>query len=200
MINDQIVADPVRLIDDEGNQMGIVSLEEALRRANEKDLDLVQMAAESEPVVCRLMDYGKHLFALKKSQAAARKKQHKQQIKEVKFRLGTDNADYEVKLRRLRTFLTGGDKAKVTVHLRGREMLRRDRALQLLHRVAGDLEDYARIEQESQGDERNLGIVLLPLRRPGAKKGQPSAKSEAGEAKPQTPTKAPAEAEKHAEA
>lgn len=160
----------MRLIDDDGTQMGIVPLQEALRRAGEKELDLVQMAAESDPIVCRLMDYGKHLFGLKKSQAAARKKQHKQQIKEVKFRLGTDEADYQVKLRRLQTFLEGGDKAKVTIHLRGREMLHRDKGVVLLGRIASDLEEVARVEQETQGDDRNMGMVLLPLRRPGGVK------------------------------
>ena len=126
---------------------------------------MVQMGGENDPIVCRLMDYGKHLFAIKKKQAAARKRQRRTQIKEVKFRPSTDAADYMVKLRNLERFLTAGDKTKVSIKLRGREMLRRDPAMALIDRILKDLEEYGKVEQEPQIERRQLQIVLSPLAR-----------------------------------
>ena len=121
-INDQIEAKEVRLIGADGEQVGIVSIDEALEMAQAADLDLVEIAGDAEPIVCKIMDYGKQLFEVKKQKAAARKKQKQQQVKEMKFRPGTDQGDYQVKLRNLIRFLEQGDKAKVSLRFRGREI------------------------------------------------------------------------------
>ena len=123
------------------------------------------MGGDNDPIVCRLMDYGKHLFAIKKKQAAARKRQRRTQIKEIKFRPSTDAADYMVKLRNLERFLSAGDKTKISIKLRGREMVRRDPAMALIDRIRKDLEEYGKVEQEPQIERRQLQIVLSPLAR-----------------------------------
>merc|ERR1711974_426799 len=146
LINQDIEASEVRLIDADGEQVGIVPLQEALSAAQEASLDLVQIA-DSDPIVCKIMDYGKHVFEAKKQQAAAKKKQVRTQVKEMKFRPGTDEGDYQVKLRNLVRFLEHGDKAKVTLRYRGREMAHQELGLQLLNRVKTDLEDYGAVEQ-----------------------------------------------------
>ena len=145
--------------------MGIVTRETALRKAEEQGLDLVQMAGNSEPVVCRLMDYGKHLFAVKKSQASVKKNQKRTQVKEVKFRLSTDDADYKVKLRNLERFLQAGDKSKISIRLRGREILRKSQGLALLERISNDLEDYGKVEQEPKMEGRQMQLTIAPLQR-----------------------------------
>ncbi|MGM0526676.1 MAG: translation initiation factor IF-3, partial [Pseudomonadota bacterium] len=121
-INEDITVDEVRLIGTEGEQIGVVSIKEALDAAAEAGVDLVEMSPNAEPPVCRLMDYGKFLFEKSKEQKEQKKKQKQIQVKEVKFRPGTDEGDYQVKLRNLRRFLEGGDKTKVTIRFRGREM------------------------------------------------------------------------------
>lgn len=164
-INDAIVATEVRLIDVEGEQIGIVPTAEALERARAKDLDLVLMAADAEPPVCRIMDYGKHVFDLKKERNLQRKKQKQTQLKEMKFRPGTEEADYQVKLRNIRRFLEEGDKAKVTLRFRGREMLHQDLGLDLLHRVRDDLEEMASVEAEPKMEGRQMTMILAPKSR-----------------------------------
>ena len=141
VINDQITADPVRLVGAEGEQIGIVSLKEALAAAEAATMDLV-LIADSDPVVCKLMDYGKYVFEIKKQKAAQRKKQKRTQIKEMKFRPGTEEGDYQVKLRNLVRFLENGDKAKVTLRYRGREMAHQEIGMELLKRVEADLAEY----------------------------------------------------------
>ncbi len=142
--------------------MGIVSLEEALRAADEAEVDLVEIAPQADPPVCRLMDYGKFLFQENKKRQSARKKQQQVQIKEVKFRPGTGEGDYQVKLRNLIRFLTHGDRAKVTMWFRGREMAHQELGRRLLARVEQDLADYAKVEQAPRLEGRQMVMMLAP--------------------------------------
>lgn len=161
-VNDDITAESIRLIGAEGEQLGIVDLEEGLTKAKEAALDLVELSPNAEPPVCRLMDFGKHLFQLNKKRQAARKKQQQVQVKEVKFRPGTEEGDYQTKLRNLRRFLDHGDKTKVTLWFRGREMRHQDLGLKLLKRVEADLLELAKVEQFPKLEGRRLSMVLSP--------------------------------------
>jgi len=152
----------VRLILDDGSQRGIVSRDEALEIARAARLDLVLISPEADPVVCKVMDYGKHVFELKKQRAANRKKQKVVQIKEVKFRPGTEEGDYQVKLRNLIRFLSDGDKAKVTLRFRGRELAHQEIGAELLLRLKTDLAEYGTVEQEAKMEGRQLTMVLAP--------------------------------------
>jgi translation initiation factor IF-3 len=164
-LNNDISAPEVRLIDAEGNQVGIVAIEEALDKAGEADLDLVEIVPNAEPPVCRLMDYGKFVFEQKKQKQAAKKKQKQVQVKEVKFRPGTGIGDYQVKLRNLVRFLNDGDKAKVTMRFRGREHAHRELGLDLLRRVEADLADISVVEQQPQMEGRQMVMVLGPKKK-----------------------------------
>ena len=144
--------------------MGIVPLAEALTAAQEASLDLVQIA-DSDPVVCKIMDYGKHVFEAKKQQAAARKNQVRTQVKEIKFRPGTDDGDYQVKLRNLIRFLTDGDKAKVSLRFRGRELAHQHLGQELIERIKDDLSDYGAVEQEPKMEGRQIVMVLAPVKK-----------------------------------
>ncbi len=161
-INDQITETQVRLIDEEGEQVGIVAIAEALAAAQSKELDLVEISPDAEPPVCRIMDYGKHLFELKQKQKDSRKKTRQTQIKEIKFRPGTDIGDYQVKLKNLTRFLEAGDKAKVTVRFRGREMAHQELGLQLLQRIEADLAEYGQVEQKPNLEGRQMMMVIAP--------------------------------------
>ena len=152
----------MRLILDDGSQRGIVSRDEALEIARAARLDLVLISPEADPVVCKVMDYGKHVFELKKQRAANRKKQKVVQIKEVKFRPGTEEGDYQVKLRNLIRFLSDGDKAKVTLRFRGRELAHQEIGAELLLRLKTDLAEYGTVEQEAKMEGRQLTMVLAP--------------------------------------
>lgn len=165
LTNENITAPEVRLVGAAGEQVGIVSLQEAQETATKAGLDLVQMVADAEPPVCKVMDYGKHLFDLKKQQAAARKKQKQTQVKEIKFRPGTDIGDYKVKLRNLIKFLEAGDKAKITMRFRGREMAHQDIGMDLLKRIEVDLEDYGVVEQFPKMEGRQMSMVLSPKKK-----------------------------------
>ena len=145
--------------------MGIVPIEEALRAGEEAGLDLVEIAAEAEPPVCRLMDFGKHLFTEKKQRQQAKKNQKQIQVKEMKFRPGTDEGDYRVKLRNLIRFLSDGDKAKVTMRFRGREHAHRELGLELLQRVEQDLAEYGVVEQPPQMEGRLMIMVMSPKKK-----------------------------------
>jgi len=125
-------------------------------------LDLVQIAADAEPVVCKIMDYGKQVFEVKKQKAAAKKKQKQQQIKEMKFRPGTEEGDYKVKLRNLIRFLENGDKAKVSLRYRGREMAHQELGMEMMKRIEIDLEEIATVEQYPKMEGRQLLMVLSP--------------------------------------
>lgn len=164
-INENITAREVRLIGAEGEQIGILSIQEALAAAEEAKLDLVEISPDAEPPVCRIMDYGKHIFEKKKQQAAARKNQKQIQIKEIKFRPGTEEGDYKVKLRNLIKFLSEGDKAKVSLRFRGREMAHQELGMELLKRVEADLAEYGTVEQHPKMEGRQLMMVLAPKKK-----------------------------------
>jgi translation initiation factor IF-3 len=142
-----------------------MSTRAALEAAAESELDLVEISPNAEPPVCRLMDYGKFRFDQKKEQQAAKKKQKQVQVKEVKFRPGTDEGDYNVKLRNLHRFLEEGDKAKVTMRFRGREHAHRELGLAVLKRVESDLAELAQVEQQPQMEGRQMVMVLAPKKR-----------------------------------
>ncbi len=155
----------MRLIDQDGEQKGIVSLEEALRFADDAEMDLVEVAANANPPVCRIMDFGKYKFEQSKKQQEARKKQKQIQIKEVKFRPGTDEGDYQVKLRNLIRFLNEGDKTKVTLRFRGREMAHQEIGAKLLRRIEDDLAEYGAVEQRPKMEGRLMVMTVAPLRK-----------------------------------
>jgi len=161
-INDEISADKVRLIGSKGEQIGILSLNEALDKAKELSLDLVQMAKEGDPVVCKLMDHGKHIFDSKKQKSASRKKQKRILIKEIKFRPVTEENDYQIKVNKIKNFLEEGNKAKVTLRFRGREMAHQNIGMNLLKRVEEDLESIANVEQFPTLEGRQLVMMMAP--------------------------------------
>ncbi len=152
------------MIDADGNQVGVVSLEEAMGQADESGLDLVEISPGADPPVCRLLDYGKFRYAASKKRQEARKKQKQITIKEVKFRPGTDVGDYDVKLRNLTRFLEEGNKAKVTLRFRGREMAHPELGLEMLKRVEEDLDGIAVVEQQPKMEGRQMVMVLSPKR------------------------------------
>ncbi len=164
-INENITAREVRLIGADGQQVGVVSIAEAIQAAEDAKLDLVEIVADAVPPVCRIMDYGKHLFEKKKQAAEAKKNQKQAQIKEVKFRPGTEEGDYQVKLRNLVRFLVDGDKAKVSLRFRGREMAHQELGMELLKRVENDLAEYGAVEQHPKMEGRQLIMVIAPKKR-----------------------------------
>ncbi len=164
-VNKEINVPEVRLIGADGNQVGVVNTREALEMATEASLDLVEIVPTSEPPVCRLMDFGRFLFDQKKKKNEAKKKQKQVQIKEVKFRPGTDEGDYQVKLRSLMRFLNEGDKGKVTMRFRGREHAHRELGLELLKRIETDLAALSVVEQQPQMEGRQMVMVLGPKKK-----------------------------------
>jgi len=155
----------VRLIGQDGEQLGIVKLEQAFRLAEDADVDLVEIAPNASPPVCRLMDYGKFKYQEQKRQAEARARQKVIHIKEVKFRPVTDDGDYQVKLRNLRRFLDEGDKAKVTLRFRGREMAHQELGMRVLERVRDDLADVAQVEAMPKLEGRQMIMVIAPRKK-----------------------------------
>lgn len=164
MINDNIRAKECRLIGPDGSQIGIVPFKDALEAAQEAGLDLVQIA-DSDPIVCKVMDYGKHVYEQKKQAAEAKKKQHQIQVKEVKFRPNTEEGDYQVKLRNLIRFLEAGDKAKVTLRYRGREMAHQELGMQLMRRIEEDLIELGIVEQRPKMEGRQLTMMIAPKKK-----------------------------------
>jgi len=162
LLNEEIRSSSVRLVAADGSQRGVVSRDEALAEARASSLDLVLVAPEAEPPVCKVMDYGKHLFELKKTKAAQRKKQKQIQVKEIKFRPGTEEGDYQVKLRNLKRFLEEGDKAKISLRFRGREVVHPEIGMQLMSRIAEDLDELGSIEAEPKFEGRQVIMVLAP--------------------------------------
>ena len=150
----------MRLIDAEGENVGVVATDEALRIASEADLDLVEISPNAAPPVCRVMDYGKYKFEQSKKAHQAKKKQKQIHVKEIKFRPGTEEGDYQVKLRKLTEFLEAGDKTKVTIRYRGREMQHQELGAQLLDRIEQDLSEYGDVEQRPKLEGRQLVMVL----------------------------------------
>ena len=165
VLNEDIRAHEVRLVGADGGQVGIVAREDALGEAKREGLDLVLIAPDAEPPVVKVMDYGKHLFDLKKAKTAQRKKQKQIQVKEMKFRPGTEEGDYQVKLRNLVRFLADGDKAKVSLRFRGREMVHPELGTKLLKRIENDLEAYGAVETAPKFEGRQMTMVLSPRNR-----------------------------------
>ncbi len=166
-LNEDIEASTVRLVSDDGTQVGIVGLQQALDSAREKTMDLVEISPDAEPPVCKIMDYGKHVFDLKKKTAMQRKKQKQTQVKEMKFRPGTDEGDYQIKLRNVTRFLENGDKAKITLRFRGREMAHQDLGIAMVKRIEHDLEDIAQVEQYPKLEGRQMTMVFAPKSKKG---------------------------------
>jgi len=150
------------LIDQDGEQIGVVSFDDAMERALDADLDLVEIDPNAQPPVCRIMNYGKHRFEQAKRQQAARKKQKQIQVKEVKFRPATDEGDYQIKLRNVRRFLEEGDKVKITLRFRGREMAHQELGLQLLNRVEEDVGELCVVDQRPRLEGRQMVMMLSP--------------------------------------
>ncbi|GHA85739.1 translation initiation factor IF-3 [Modicisalibacter luteus] len=163
-MNERITEDEVRLIDSDGEQLGVVPTRDALERAEAAGLDLVQIS-NADPIVCKIMDYGKFVFEQKKQKAAQKKKTKQIQVKEVKFRPGTDEGDYQVKLRNLIRFLEGGDKGKVTLRFRGREMAHQEIGRKLMERIAADLEELANVESFPKMEGRQMIMILAPKKK-----------------------------------
>ncbi len=159
-LNEDITSPEVRLINAEGEQVGVVSISEAQQTAEDSGLDLVEIVPNSEPPVCRVMDYGKFIFEQNKKKHAAKKKQKQIQVKEIKFRPGTEDGDYQIKLKNLIKFLNNGDKVKITLRFRGREMVHQELGTRMLKRIEADLEEYGAVEQFPKMEGRQMVMVL----------------------------------------
>lgn len=166
----------MRLISKDGEQLGIVPLKVALRQADEADVDLVEIAPNAKPPVCKIMDFGKYRYEQSKKRDEARKKQKQVQIKEIKFRPGTDEGDYQIKMRNIRRFLTDGDKVKVTLRFRGREMAHQNLGAKLLQRVEEDLAEEAQVEQRPKMEGRQM--VMMIAAKKTSTKGNKAEKTE----------------------
>ena len=161
-MNSRINVQEVRLIASNGDQVGVIETIKALELAKEEELDLVEIVPNQTPPVCRIMDYGKFKFENQKKAHAAKKKQKQTQVKEIKFRPNTEEADYQVKLKSLIKFLTGGDKAKITMRFRGREIAHQVIGREFLDRVQKDLDDYGIVEQIPSFEGRQMVMVIAP--------------------------------------
>lgn len=165
-INEEITYPEIRLIGLEGEQLGVVSAAAANRMAEEAQVDLVEIASQAKPPVCRLMDYGKFKYHEAKKRHEAKLKQKQIQVKEIKFRPGTDEGDYQVKLKNLTRFLEEGDKAKVTLRFRGRELAHQEFGMRLLERVRADLDAVGAVEQMPKMEGRQMIMVIAPKKKP----------------------------------
>ncbi|HEX2585389.1 MAG TPA: translation initiation factor IF-3 [Steroidobacteraceae bacterium] len=163
--NDEISAPRLRIIDAQGNQAGVLSKFDAMKMAEEAGLDLVEISPTADPPVCRIMDFGKFLFEANKKAHAAKRNQKQIQIKEIKFRPGTEEGDYQIKLRNLIRFLTEGDKAKVVLRFRGREMAHQDIGREILERVQQDLAQVGTVEQFPVMEGRQLVMLIGPKKK-----------------------------------
>ena len=165
-INHKIKADEVMLINALGEKMGVMPLKQAIESARAVSLDLVQVSpSDSNPIVCKLLDYGKHLFDKKKSISSSKVKVKRNTVKEIKFRPSTDVGDYNIKLKKIKSFILDGDKTKISVRFRGREILNSDMGLNLLNRLRDELVDIAQVDQEPSLEGRQLLMVLSPLKK-----------------------------------
>ena len=154
------------LIDQNGAKQGVVSIDIALNSAKAASLDLVQVSpSDANPVVCKLLDYGKHVFEKKKSISSSKVKVKRNTVKEIKFRPSTDIGDYNIKLKKIKSFILGGDKTKISVRFRGREILNSDLGLELLNKLKEELSDIAQVDQEASLEGRQLLMVLSPLKK-----------------------------------
>ncbi len=163
-VNDRIEAREVRLVDEQGNMVGVVPLSEALARAERVGLDLVEVAANATPPVCKILDYGRFKYEAQKKASAARKKQKVIEVKEIKMRPNIDENDYQIKMRKVKDFLQEGDKVKITLRFRGREMAHQHLALEIFDRVKKDVEGLAKIEQMPRLEGRQMVMVMAPAK------------------------------------
>ena len=161
-MNTEIEAKSVRLVDADGEMVGVVSLREALDMAVEVGLDLVEVSPNADPPVCKILDFGKYKYEIQKKKNEARKKQKVIDIKEIKLRPNIDDNDYNIKMRNMRQFLTDGDKVKVTLRFRGREMAHQDLGVKVLDRVRTGLDDLAKVEQFPKMEGRQMVMVMAP--------------------------------------
>lgn len=165
-VNEQIRVPKIRLIDETGEMVGVVTVQEGIRRADAAGLDLVEVSPNAEPPVCKILNYGKYKYEMQKKANEARKKQKVIEIKEIKIRPGIEQHDYEVKLKAAKKFLENEDKVKVTLRLRGREMAHIDLAMQVLNRLKADLVDFAKVEQEPKMEGKQAIMMLVPSKAP----------------------------------
>jgi translation initiation factor IF-3 len=191
-INRDITAPEVRLVAENGDQLGIKAVNEALRLAEEANVDLVEIAPLANPPVCKLMDYGKFRYREQKKEHEAKRKQKQIQVKEIKFRPATDEGDYKIKLQKLIDFLEEGDKAKVTLRFRGREMAHKEFGERLLERVRKDLDAVGVVEQFPKLEGRQMVMVLAPKKKAPATKEKPVAEKAPAAKKPPAPKAAAA--------
>ena len=161
-VNQQIRSPQIRLIDKDGEMVGVVSVSEGLRRADEAGLDLVEISPNAEPPVCKILDFGKFKYELQKKASEARKKQKVQELKELKIRPATDEHDYQVKNRAARRFLEDGNKVKFAMRFRGREMENKAAANAMFNRIKADLADLGKVEQEPRQEGRQMHMVITP--------------------------------------
>lgn len=161
-INEQIKSDTVRLISNDGDQLGVVSLQDALNKADNVGLDLVEISPNTNPPVCKILDYGKYIYEKQKLEKKNKKKQHVIHVKEIRVRPNTGDHDLLTKLSRAKKFLEAGDKVKITVMYRGREMARQDMGVDTLNRVVDILDDFAEIDKQANMEGRRLSIILSP--------------------------------------
>ena len=161
-MNDEIIADSIRLIDADGEQVGLVPINEGLEMAEQSGLDLVEVSPNASPPVCKILDYGKYKYEAQKKANEARKKQKTIDVKEIKMRPGIEEHDYQVKMRSVRKFLDHGDKVKMTIRFRGREMAHQDLGMRVLDRVRDDLEEFVKIEQFPKTEGRLMTMVVAP--------------------------------------
>jgi translation initiation factor IF-3 len=164
-VNAEIRISPVRLVGAEGEKIGVLSLIDALKMAEGLQLDLVEISPQADPPVCRIMDYGKFVFRQKKQKAQAQKKQKKIQVKEIKIRSTTEEGDYQVKLKSLVRFLESGDKAKVSLRFRGREVMHQDLGMQMMNRLLNDLSFYGSVEQAPKLEGRQIVMVISSVKK-----------------------------------
>ncbi len=163
--NEEIDVSEVRVIGSDGEQQGLMPIADAIEVAKQEGLDLVEVAPTAEPPVCRIMDFGKYLFEQNKKAQSAKRKQKHVHVKEIKFRPGTDEGDYQIKLRKLVEFLEYGDKTKITLRFRGREMAHQELGANLLARVRKDLDEYGVVEQMPQMEGRQMIMVMSPKKK-----------------------------------
>lgn len=164
-VNRAIVAKQVRVIGEDGNQVGIMTTSEALDMAKRASLDLVEISPNVEPPVCRIMDYGKFLFLKNKERNLAKKKQKQMQVKEIKFRPATDEGDFKVKLKKIINFLENGDKVKITLRFRGREMAHQQLGMEMLDRVEREIGELGTVEHRPKLEGRQLVMVIVPTKK-----------------------------------
>ena len=167
LTNNQIIAKEVILIDSNGDKLGLQNFEDALKKAETNNMDLVQVSPkDSNPVVCKIMDYGKHIFSKKKSTSQSKTKSRRNTTtKEIKFRPSTDVGDYNIKLKKIKSFILNGDKTKISVRFRGREILNSNMGLELLDKIKNELSEISQVDQEASLEGRQLQMMLSPLKK-----------------------------------